>query len=432
MRLRLRGANACVVVGALSLTVTASYGVLMYAFPVVLPAMQAELGRAQPLLTGAWSVAALVGGVAAIPVGRWIDRHGAGLVMMSCAVAASALVAAWSRVESAAALYLVWAGLGACSAGLFYEPAFATIAQRFRRDRAQAIAVVSLAGGLASTIFVPLTAALTERLGWRDAVLCLAFVLAACTVLPAALLPRRTRKLGTSCDAGPHATRAGTHPSHAAHASRDAVRSASFRWLTAAFALSTLAATAFVLHLVPMLVADGLDLRTAGSALAATGVAKLLGRAAFAPLVRRAGIARIGVLVHAVQALGVLALVTTSSPAGLAACVLLFGAGEGAGTAARAELVAELYGPARYGAVAGVLALFLAVARALGPVAASLVLMTAGYDALLAALVATLVLAGAAVRAAARSRVPGPGCVLSARQPSIMQEDVPHFDTGAL
>ena len=53
-----------VLVGVLSITVTVSYGVLMYAFAVVLAPMQANLGWSQAVLTGGFSLAAIVLGAA--------------------------------------------------------------------------------------------------------------------------------------------------------------------------------------------------------------------------------------------------------------------------------------------------------------------------------------------------------------------------------
>ena len=100
-------------VGVLSMTVTVSYGVLMYAFPVMLAPMQEELGWSSALLTGGFSVAALATGIAAIPVGRWIDRYGPRTVMTTGSVAAALLLIAWSRVQHPVTYILVWAGLGA-------------------------------------------------------------------------------------------------------------------------------------------------------------------------------------------------------------------------------------------------------------------------------------------------------------------------------
>jgi MFS family permease len=98
---------------------------------------------------------------------------------------------------------------------------------------------------------------------------------------------------------------------------------------------------------------------------------------------------------------GVAALLWSPGDAALWLFVALFGAGFGAITPARAALVAELYGRARYGSVSGVLALVLALARAAAPVGASLLYAAwGGYESsrLLAAL--SLIAAGAVLAAA--------------------------------
>ena len=86
-------------------------GILYYGFPVFLPPMEAELG---------WSRAAL-------PVGRWIDRHGARSLMTAGSCVATLLVLAWSRIDSLPALYLLWFLIGLSLAATLYEPAFAAV-----------------------------------------------------------------------------------------------------------------------------------------------------------------------------------------------------------------------------------------------------------------------------------------------------------------
>jgi MFS family permease len=70
-----------VVVGTLATTETISWGILYYAFAAFLVPMQQELGWSTAALTGAYSLALLVSGLAAVPVGRWVDRHGPRLLM---------------------------------------------------------------------------------------------------------------------------------------------------------------------------------------------------------------------------------------------------------------------------------------------------------------------------------------------------------------
>src|SRR5690606_14914911 len=145
-----------VLVVALGITETVSYGILSYSFPVFLAPMEGELGWTRTQITGAFSLAALVAGVAAIPVGRWVDRHGARGVMTAGSVLAALLLVAWSRVESLWAFYALWVGLGVASAAVLYEPAFAVLANWFVRHRGRALTVLTFMGGFASVIFVPL------------------------------------------------------------------------------------------------------------------------------------------------------------------------------------------------------------------------------------------------------------------------------------
>lgn len=394
-----------VIVAVLALTVTISYGILMYAFPVVLAAMQAELGWSQQMLTGGYSLGALVGGLAAIPIGRWLDKHGPRGVMTVSAIVASILVASWAHVSTPLGFYLVWIGLGVSSAGLFYEPAFTTIAQWFDSQRSRALTVITVAGGLASTIFVPVTAALTAQLGWRGAVMSLAGLLAAFTILPHALaLRRRPGDVGLAMDVRPPAA-AVPNSRNVNLSARALLRSTSFRWLTATFCLSTATNIAFAIHLIPLLLARGHPLAFASLTLGSVGIMKLVGRLLIGPLVDRTTVSTATTIVFGLQAIGLILLTLSNSSLAIWACVVLFGIGDGASTPARAELVAQLYDISIYGSISGVMALFLAGARAIGPVGASLVFaLTGGYRVPLVLMSVLLLWAGWILNSATKAR----------------------------
>src|SRR5438105_14209512 len=98
-----------ILVVTLGVTETISWGVLYYAFTVYLAPMEADLGWSRGDMTGAFSLALLLAGFAAIPVGRWLDRQGPRLLMTIGSIAATLLVLAWSRVTSLQQLYLIWA-----------------------------------------------------------------------------------------------------------------------------------------------------------------------------------------------------------------------------------------------------------------------------------------------------------------------------------
>ena len=409
-----------VMVGVLAVTVTVSYGILMYAFPVVLAPMQADLGWSQAMLTGGFSLAALTAGVMAIPVGAWVDRYGPRAVMTTGSVAATVLLLAWSRVSQPLGYYLVWTGLGACMAAVFYEPAFAVIARWFQRGRGRALTVLTLAGGLASTLFVPFTSWLVLTGGWRSAVMWLALSMGLLTILPHALLlrhpppHRRVEHNGMRMANGAHIGRAqiGHAQINQAQITREpsmtasvALRSSSFRWLTAAFVLSTIVNFAVAVHLVPILLERGFAMSAAALALAVLGLAKLPGRLLIAPLCSRVSAPVAVAVVFALQVVALIAVITVPGAGVVWVFVTMFGAGDGASTPARAEIVASFFGSLEYGRIGGVLAFFLAAGRAAAPVGASLAHALFGaYDAVLWIMAATLVAAAAAMmRAGSRT-----------------------------
>ena len=81
-------------VAALGVTETVSWGVLYYAFGVFVRPMEAELGWSRTAVSGAFALAVLLSGVAAVPVGRWLDRRRPRALMTAGSIAGTLLVLA--------------------------------------------------------------------------------------------------------------------------------------------------------------------------------------------------------------------------------------------------------------------------------------------------------------------------------------------------
>ncbi len=181
-------------------------------------------------------------------------------------------VAAWSQVQTVWQLYVVLAAIGLVRATVLYEPAFAVIVRWFHHQRSNALLAVTLVAGFASTVALSTANALTESLGWRDALLVLAAALAVLTVLPRWLVLRRDpADLGLHPDGAagpppPHHGDAGlaqdARPRLRATASW-AAKQESFRWYAVAFACQSTAVVIMAVHLVPLLLEYGHDVRPA-------------------------------------------------------------------------------------------------------------------------------------------------------------------------
>lgn len=94
-----------------------------------------------------------------------------------------------AAVPNLAVFMLGWLLAGVAMAATFYASAFAAITRWWGPDRVRALTIVTLAGGLASTVFAPLTAALTGHLTWRQTYAVLAVILAAITITITITIP---------------------------------------------------------------------------------------------------------------------------------------------------------------------------------------------------------------------------------------------------
>jgi MFS family permease len=388
-----------VVLLSLAVAQVTSWGVLYYAFTVFLTPMRHELGWSTAALTGGFSLALLVSGVAALPVGAWVDRHGPRLLMTVGSCAAVALVVGWSLVHTLIGYYLIWAGIGLVMAAVFYEPAFVTVTAWFTSNRGRAFTVLTFVAGFASVVYVPLAGWLVGAQGWRMALVTLAVLLGVGTIpLHAGVLRRPPRasfpRLSDVEGAAPHGEEPDANERSITLGA--ALRDAEFWALAAAFFLATLTSTALAVHLIPYLIEEGYGASFAALAAGLIGLAAMPGRVIFTPLGDVLPRGHVTAAIFALQAIALVVLLRAHSHVSVLAFVVLFGAGFGAITPARAALVADAYGREHYGRINGVLAMVVMGARSLAPVGVGVLLGLLGsYTPILWALAAGSALAAA-------------------------------------
>lgn len=355
------GSDVRRLVATLAVTQTIGYGVLSYAFPVLLAPIAADLHASTAAVTGAITLSILVGAAVAVPVGRWLDRHGGRALMVVGSVVGVLAVLAWAHVQTIGQLYVVFAVIGLAGAASLYEAAFAVIIATGGPDqRARALLAVTVVAGFASSIFFPLTGWLLAELGWRTAVIVLAALLAA-TAIPGHALAVPTRR--THHAAG---RRRGGPPV------REALRDPRFWWMTIAFVAEAGAVSAVAVLLVTYLRQAGHATTVAATISGLLGVLSVTGRIATTGLARRHGMTTVAAAVFAIQAAGALALsVVGGSLTGAVICVTAFGLGFGVATIARPVILADRYGTSRYATIAAAMAIPVTIGKAGAPLAAA-------------------------------------------------------------
>lgn len=144
------------------------YGTLYYAYAILLPHMAEDLGLSLSRIFGVLSVALLIGGVLAPVAGRLTDRFGGRPVMTFGSLVAGLSLIALSRVTGQASLLVTIIVAEAAAMFVLYPVAFAAVARLDLSLPAQrSISIITLFGGVASTVFWPLTLALYTAMDWR-------------------------------------------------------------------------------------------------------------------------------------------------------------------------------------------------------------------------------------------------------------------------
>jgi len=348
-------------VAALSVTQIVHWGSLYYAFAVLMPAMETGLGLSRTTMTGAFSASLLAQAGTALVAGIAFDRLGSRLCMTAGSLLAGIglLLAAW--VDGPAMLYAVWMLNGVAAALTQYEAAFAAVTVIFGAEARRGISVLTFAGGLASTVFWPVTAGLLDLFGWRGALMVLAALNAACLLLHAGFLPGRLPRTAVP---EPRADAAGMDGYTLAQALRMPV----FWLFGGALTIHGFLFGGMAAHIVPALDEKGIG--AAALMLAACiGPMQTLGRVLEFAIGRSVPLRTIGVVALVASPLSLLFLAFGQDVLWLAPFVILYGASNGIMTIVRGAMPAELFGRARYGTIAGALTTPSALARAAGPVA---------------------------------------------------------------
>jgi MFS family permease len=368
------------VVGALALAITSGYGILTYAFTVFVEPMHAELGWTVGQLTGAVSLAGIASVVLSPILGRLLDRHGSRLVMSLGTVAAALLLLAWSAVSRIEVFYATIFLLTGASVAVLYPPAFWTISNWFAKKRRRALTVLTFTGGFAAIIFTPLTQLLITSYGWRTTLVIYAVFLL-CFNLPllSIILRRRPEDLGLAVDGGAPGDVAARQSSTATRRPGAtlaiAMQQAGFWWLTAAFALNSIAIMFVLIHFVPLLIERGYAPAVAAAMYGLIGLASLPGRLVLTPLGERIPPGWISVAIFLTQTVGFAVLALGRGSWTVVVFLILFAAGFGAISPSNAALIADLFGVGYFGTIQGVIGMVID-----GSTAVILVLLAALRD----------------------------------------------------
>lgn len=362
-----------------------AWGALYYAYSVLSVPMSEGLGVAPEMTALGFSLALFVSGLAARQTGKLLDRYGARPVLLAGALVGPIALVSLSMADGLPSLLGGFALLGVAHALALYEPAIRAIVDWFPRepDRSRALLVLTIVGGFASAVFLPVAALLARELGWRIALITLAGTVATVCGVVALQMPT---------------PRARERRDDAGRALRDEQRGVQ-NLLALSFALQSFASTGLSIALVWFLVERGSELASAAALAGLAGASQVPGRILLGPLQHRV-VARVRLpALFAIQAAAALTIASAERPL-LQAAIVVFGMAAGTMTLERAAVLLTWFGPEGFGARSGRIASATAVARASSPYAVELLRSSVGYPTAFRVLALTIAAGGAVAFAA--------------------------------
>ena len=346
-----------------------------YLMPSVLgPHIQDDLGMPSELVFTGITVMFAVGALCSPGIGGIVDRVGARWLMAAGSVVYALALAGLSASQGPISYLACWAVLGVASSLALSTPSSIAIVQVAGPRARRAIALLTIIGGLASTIFWPVTGALDAAIGWRQTLLIYAAIhLLACAPIHLLVLPRRppVHPPGPGAAAVPH----GMAPAELSRA---------FLLLSISLSFGAFVFTGAQVHMIEIL--HGLGHAPAPTLLLASmiGPAQVGIRLFEMMFGHRYSIMNSAVFGSAMLPIGLgLALLAGDGFAVALMFVVAYGLSNGVKAVQRATLPLALFGRAQFGTYMGRLALPQGIVAATSPPAMAAVLSQFGTPAAL-------------------------------------------------
>ncbi|WP_426188389.1 MFS transporter [Microbacterium sp. TWP3-1-2b2] len=352
---------------ALSVGQVISWGILFYALIVASPAIADDTGWPVALVTLSFSSGLVASAAAGVFVGRWLDLQGPRLIMTIGSIVGPSGLVIVVLAPNLGVFTLGWVIAGIAQSAVLYQAAFTVIARRYGSRRRGAMTILTLAGGLASTVFAPIVAGLLTVTDWRTMFLILAGILLITTVpLHWFSLERTWDPIIHDSDEQPHTV-------------SSVIRTRRFWMLELSMLALAAALFSVTLALIPLFTEKGMSYELAAWALGLLGAGQVIGRllyvaiphtaAPWIPLAATAGLSA--------AFLALLALVP-GPPWLLISIGIAAGAVRGAQTLVQGSAVADRWGTRNYGSINGVFAAPITLVGAFGPAIGPLLAVATG------------------------------------------------------
>jgi MFS family permease len=338
----------------------------LFVFNIFMKPVSVELGLSRGTLSSAVGLYGLVNAGGALAIGWMLDRWGTRRVMIPALLAFVLVTMLFAAMSSGASVFLIFAVAGVIGGCQTPVPYANVVAKWFDRERGLALGLATAGVGLGVAVLGPIAAVLIGRFGWHGAYFGLAALAFVVGFLPVAIFlrdPPVIARHSSGVDAAavlPGLTLA------------EAVRTASYWIIGGAFILAVIAINGTISQLVPYLTDKGIPLAIATSALSASGIAIIVGRAISGWFLDRFWGPYVAASFFTIPIAGILLLAVSPSSTLLVIGAALCGMGIGAEVDMMAFFASRYCGLKAYGRLYGSMFAIFALGVAIGPTLAGL------------------------------------------------------------
>ena len=367
--------TACAAIGAYG------GGVYFYGFTLFMNPLMEELEITSMQASLVFSLTRLEGAFEGAIVGFLIDKYGARKIMMIGVPLVGVGYILWATmVHSYTSLIIVYVGIIALGVnGGFFHPALAVANNWFVRRRGTAMAVISTAVGVGGAILVPLVGWGIDNHGWR-AVAMVSGIGLLTVVWPLVFTVRhRPEDVGLLPDGDkPNEITSGeidedgstsnhSFVEEVEYTISEAFKTKAMWMLILGITLRFTSHTAVMVHLSPILEAQGMSTTKAGAAIGLLVLLSIPGRLVVGVIGERFPKNKVVSVVLILQVAALIVLMSADTMFELYLFIVLWAAAYGAGILNWA-IVGDYFGRARFATLRGVMGLFYSGGAVVGPV----------------------------------------------------------------
>ena len=361
-------------------------------FGIFLKPMSEDFGWTRAETTIAVTIGTLIAAGLGVALGRVLDRFGPRWMMSGGLAILAASYFGLAQVNSLLAFYVVYAiGRAMMQSATGHTLMYALVSKWFIRRRAMAISAATMGGYIGGVLLAPVTQAIIDYGGWREAWTFFGVLTVIMALLPAVLLLRRIpedmgllpdgdlRSIPTPLREAP--ARNIATASEASLRLGDALRTPAFWLLTLMVTVNSIATTGITFHMVPHFSDVGISDTAAATTVSLLTVGSIASVFAWGVVADRLGAKRVLLTVIMTLWIGAFFVSGATSVVGAYTSSALFGVGM-AGYGLLSEVVwADFFGREHLGSIRGVTMIFQLVGNASGSlIAAILVDIQGDYD----------------------------------------------------